>query len=200
MSIDCPGGDWGASIINDKFLNQLQEMFGTDLMVRDMSIFEFMCNFLNEALHSHHGIQMPAKFERFLVDQGLRALSGMIAEKKETLCKVIQNLFDEIIAPIVRLCVDILERPEMEDAMHIFLVGKFAHLKYFQMKMRGAFTNYKGLSIEIPDLPELCVVDGAARYGLNRNFVISQTTAGATTCAVHLHNPQRHSLSYILPI
>ena len=66
-----------------------------------------------------------------------------------------RSLFEEIVTPIIDHCVKILATPQMKDTKYIFLVGGFANSKYFQMRMQTAFAEYKGLSIQIPDLPGL---------------------------------------------
>eukprot|EP01083_Nonionella_stella_P266029 900430_1 len=35
----------------------------------------------------------------------------------------------------------------------------------------SSFSKYKNVETMLPDLPDLCVVDGAARYGLDQHFV-----------------------------
>eukprot|EP01083_Nonionella_stella_P317989 1160195_1 len=77
-----------------------------------------------------------------------------------------ENLFNTIVNPIIKHCKKILTKPQMKDAKYLFLVGGFADSKYFQMKMKNEFSKYRNLSVVIPGLPGLCVVDGASRYGL----------------------------------
>ena len=87
-------------------------------------------------------------------------------------------MFDQVVDPIVAHCVQILENDKMEGTKYIFLVGGFARSKYFQMRMKTEFgknPKYQNLSVEIPTFPDLCVVDGAARYGSTQNFVKVRT-------------------------
>ena len=87
-------------------------------------------------------------------------------------------MFDSIVNPIVAHVVNILATQEMRDTKYIFLVGGFANSKYFQMRMQQEFgqnPKYPNLSVEIPSFPGLCVVDGAARYGLTPDFVKVRT-------------------------
>lgn len=56
----------------------------------------------------------------------------------------------------------------MKNCKYIFLVGGFANSVYFQKQIKRAF---KDITVVIPELPQLCVVDGAARYGLKPRFV-----------------------------
>merc|ERR1712228_358373 len=82
-----------------------------------------------------------------------------------------ESLFNTIIDPIVKHCKQILANKQMKDTKYIFLVGGFANSNFFQMRMKTEFESYKNLSIEMPELPGLCVVDGSARYGLDASFV-----------------------------
>eukprot|EP01083_Nonionella_stella_P171500 585993_1 len=82
-----------------------------------------------------------------------------------------ENLFNTIVNPIIKHCKKILSKSQMKAAKYLFLVGGFANSKYFQMRMKNEFGKYKHLSVIIPELPGLCVVDGASRYGLGKHFV-----------------------------
>eukprot|EP01084_Bolivina_argentea_P122817 217640_1 len=82
-----------------------------------------------------------------------------------------QCLFDYTIDPIITHCRNILLTNEMKNCKFIFLVGGFANSKYFQVRMQKSFADHNNLSVVIPHLPGLCVVDGASRYGLNKYFV-----------------------------
>ena len=60
----------------------------------------------------------------------------------------------------------------------IFLVGGFANNLYYQSKLKEAINEkwgYHNIKIIIPIFPELCVVDGAARYGLYPHFIPRQS-------------------------
>eukprot|EP01083_Nonionella_stella_P119506 357292_1 len=78
-------------------------------------------------------------------------------------------LFDAIITPIIDHCKTILNTEEMNQCKYLFLVGGFANSKYFEHRMDETFG--KTLSVVIPSLPQLCVVDGACRYGLKPDFM-----------------------------
>ncbi len=82
-------------------------------------------------------------------------------------------LFDKIINEIIKHCSNILNKIEMKECKYIFLVGGFANSKYFKYRMNEMFVKnnkYNGkISVITPELPQLCVVDGACRYGLRPN-------------------------------
>ena len=94
-----------------------------------------------------------------------------------------KRLFNTIINQIIAHCEQILKSKDMSGCKYIFLVGGFANCQYFKECMKKAFedrefnendTNLKTiqkLKVVIPELPQLCVVDGAARYALKPNFM-----------------------------
>ena len=108
------------------------------------------------------------------------------------------TMFDVIVDPIVAHCRNILATDEMKDTKYIFLVGGFANSKYFQMRMQSEFGKRK---IVTPDLPSLCVVDGAARYGLNSNFVKIRKMPRTYGCSIGIPKSQlnlsRYSADFI---
>ena len=77
-------------------------------------------------------------------------------------------MFNEIIEPIINHCNKLLKMDELRDIKYIFLVGGFSASKYFQNYIKKY---YKNIKIVIPNLPGLCVVDGASKYGLDPHFV-----------------------------
>ena len=77
-------------------------------------------------------------------------------------------MFNEIIEPIINHCDKLLKMDELKDIKYMFLVGGFAESKYFQNHMKKY---YKNIKVLIPNLPGLCVVDGASKYGLDPHFV-----------------------------
>ena len=80
-------------------------------------------------------------------------------------------MFNEIIEPIIKHCDDLLKMNELNDTKYLFLVGGFAESKYFQNYIKGYFKEYVNIEIVVPNLPGLCVVDGASKSGLYPNFV-----------------------------
>ena len=80
-------------------------------------------------------------------------------------------LFNDIIDPIIKHFDKLLEINELKDLKYVFLVGGFAESKYFQNYIKGYLKVYENIKIVIPNLPGLCVVDGASKFGLYPNFV-----------------------------
>ena len=79
----------------------------------------------------------------------------------------------------------------------------FVNSNYFQTRMQLEFGKQKRLFVEIPDVPRLCVVDGAARYGLTTNFVKIRRVSGTYGCTVVFVSwyrvlvPQKCTLKYV---
>eukprot|EP01084_Bolivina_argentea_P064880 118274_1 len=79
-----------------------------------------------------------------------------------------KKLFNIVVDPIIDHIDKILTKA-MKDCKYIFLVGGFSNAKYLQERIKFQFG--ERIEIVIPQLPQLCVVDGAARYGLRPNFM-----------------------------
>ena len=85
-------------------------------------------------------------------------------------------LFDSVVDPIIDHVKKILAKQNMKTTKYIFLVGGLANSKYFQVRMKNEFdinndNNKYKINVITPEFPQLCVVDGAARYGLKPNFM-----------------------------
>ena len=80
-----------------------------------------------------------------------------------------KKLFNIVVDPIIDHLDRILENKAMKSCKYIFLVGGFSNAKYLQERIKYQFGDR--IQIVIPQLPQLCVVDGAARYGLRPNFM-----------------------------
>ena len=86
--------------------------------------------------------------------------------------KVWTNMFDVVINPLINHVKDILDEDIMSNTNYIFLVGGLASSKYYQQRMKNVFhTTPYSIKVVVPELPQLCVVDGAARYGITPNFM-----------------------------
>ena len=80
-----------------------------------------------------------------------------------------KKLFNIVVDPIIEHIDKILQNKNMKNCKYIFLVGGFSNAKYLQERIKYQFGDR--IQIIIPQLPQLCVVDGAARYGLRPNFM-----------------------------
>jgi len=104
----------------------------------------------------------------------------LIKVEEEYLCieeSVFRYLFDKVVNEIVDHCRGILAENVMSESKYICLVGGFSESKYVQTKFLYEFgpkSRYKK-KIIIPKRPILCVVDGAARYGLRPDSITSRT-------------------------
>eukprot|EP01083_Nonionella_stella_P021233 58884_1 len=92
---------------------------------------------------------------------------------------VFRYLFDKIIDKIMEHCHRLLSEPLMADAAYICLVGGFSGSRYLQSKIYyqfGAKTRFEK-RILTPKRPILCVVDGAARYGIRPDYITSRSVS-----------------------
>ena len=80
-----------------------------------------------------------------------------------------KKLFNIVVDPIIEHIDKILQNKNMKNCKYIFLVGGFSNAKYLQERIKYQFGDR--IQIVIPQLPQLCVVDGAARCGLRPNFM-----------------------------
>ena len=80
-----------------------------------------------------------------------------------------KKLFNIVVDPIISHIDKILVNKAMKHCKFIFLVGGMANCQYLQERIKFQFGDR--IQVVIPQLPQLCVVDGAARYGLLPNFM-----------------------------
>lgn len=109
--------------------------------------------------------------------------------------KIWEDMFNVVINPLIDHVKQILSNKVMADTNYIFLVGGLASSKYYQKRMKDVFhTTPYSIKTVIPELPvkciyiqcihryiddliiciyyqQLCVVDGAARYGITPRFM-----------------------------
>merc|ERR1712228_570657 len=90
------------------------------------------------------------------------------------------QLFDKVVDPILNHCKYLLTDTIMADnTAYICLVGGLGSSKYLQYRMTSQFgpSSKHGLNIIIPSRPILSVVDGAARFGLQPDYIQARTLA-----------------------
>ena len=86
--------------------------------------------------------------------------------------KIWEDMFDVVINPLIQHIKQILSNEIMANTNYIFLVGGLASSKYYQQRMKDIFhTTPYSIKTVVPELPQLCVVDGAARYGITPSFM-----------------------------
>ena len=88
------------------------------------------------------------------------------------------QLFDIVIDPILSHCKYLLSDTIMRDnTSYICLVGGLGSSKYLQYRITSTFgpSSLFGLNIIIPSRPILSVVDGAARFGLQPDYIVART-------------------------
>ena len=86
-------------------------------------------------------------------------------------------LFDHVMDPIVKHIHKLLNEPKlMRNCKYLCLVGGLSTSPYFQSILRDTFgpkSKYK-LTLIIPQRPILCVVEGAAYFGITKNYIKSR--------------------------
>ena len=117
-----------------------------------------------------------------------------------------QSLFDVVMDPTIAHIKGLLDNERMKDCTYLCLVGGLSCSPYFQHEMRQHFgpnSQYK-LKIIIPRRPILCVCEGAAYFGLVKNYIkarILRYTYGKTIIwplqrAEKIGIPQHHIDQY----
>ena len=84
-----------------------------------------------------------------------------------------QSLFDVVMDPIIDHVKKLLNNQVMENCNYLCLVGGLSCSPYFQHQMKEEFglnSDYK-LKLVIPRRPILSVVEGAAYFGLIKNYI-----------------------------
>eukprot|EP01084_Bolivina_argentea_P280030 478817_1 len=105
------------------------------------------------------------KNEEFVKIEGF---NGSYTANLSMSVEIWKTLFDVIIDEIIEHVTKILESNIFVKCDYIFLVGGFASSLYYQERIKKEFNM---IPVIIPELPQLCVVDGAARYGLRPKFM-----------------------------
>ena len=86
-------------------------------------------------------------------------------------------LFDHVMDPIVKHIHQLLNEPKlMRNCKYLCLVGGLSTSPYFQSILRDTFgpkSKYR-LTLIIPQRPILCVVEGAAYFGITKNYIKSR--------------------------
>jgi len=149
-----------------------------------------------------HNVQLPFDFCTFLEERVEEGKDGADCEDLETLVESTEieghkrlisledeylrlnymiwttQLFDLVVQPILDHCTYLLNETIMKDATnYICLVGGLGSSKYLQHRIKQSFgpSSKYGLNIIIPSRPILSVVDGAARFGLQPDYIQART-------------------------
>jgi len=92
------------------------------------------------------------------------------------------RLFDRVVTPILKHCQHLLADANsvMKDATdYICLVGGLGSSKYLQFRIDNRFgpSSPFAMHVIVPERPILSVVDGAARFGLKKDYIQARTLA-----------------------
>jgi len=148
--------------------------------------FDF-CTFLEEKveeLKEDAGDGDECDLESVVAQTEVMQRSGLITLEEEYLrlnyLVWTTQLFDLVVDPILSHCVHLLTDTIMAgETDYICLVGGLGSSKYLQYRMTETFgpSSKYGLNIIIPSRPILSVVDGAARFGLQPDYIQARTLA-----------------------
>lgn len=125
----------------------------------------------NEEVISRH-------LQRVKVYNGYGGLVGIRDQDKLILeDSVFRHLFDCVLDRIVSHCQGLLQHSLMRKTAYIVLVGGFSSNLYLQRRIHYEFGHLSPFKMRVvtPAHPILCVVDGASRYGLKRDYIASRT-------------------------
>merc|ERR1712013_382197 len=150
--------------------------------------FDF-CTFLEEKVEelkedAGDGDGDECDLEQVVAQTEVMQRSGLITLEEEYLrlnyFVWTSQLFDRVVDPILSHCVHLLTNTIMaNETDYICLVGGLGSSKYLQYRMTEQFgpSSKYGLNIIIPSRPILSVVDGAARFGLQPDYIQARTLA-----------------------
>ena len=83
--------------------------------------------------------------------------------------------FDTVINKIINHINNLLQEDILKNkCKYIYLVGGFSCSKYFQYRMKNEFEKKYNLIIIIPKYPSLCTVQGAAYFGIRKNYITAR--------------------------
>eukprot|EP01083_Nonionella_stella_P158594 516383_1 len=150
-----------------EFIDLLYTSFELDRMLQDYS-------------RSHHVVQLIEDSQTLLIDVELW-----------------KKWFDEVINKIIRYIE--IEDKELyklltsDDCKYLYLVGGFSQSKYFQhrMKLNSSVIPYN-LKVIVPAQPVLCVVKGAAYFGMKK--VMMKARIMPCTYGVARRTTQEHAI------
>eukprot|EP00475_Leptophrys_vorax_P017147 TRINITY_DN23704_c0_g1_i1.p1 TRINITY_DN23704_c0_g1~~TRINITY_DN23704_c0_g1_i1.p1 ORF type:complete len:579 (-),score=141.62 TRINITY_DN23704_c0_g1_i1:1932-3668(-) len=192
------GGAWGSNYVNAEFGRILGEIFGSELidqireenpslMVSLMEKFEVEKTKRRMPTSKElFWIEVNPKFQQIIEEKSQRTVAEIVEMKPEygisfdqqsrSLViseKGIEIIFQAVIIQISSWTSRLLSNPKMNLVKYIFLVGGFANSKRLGDALkRNEHVLAKKIPVIIPKLPELCVLKGACRYGINPRTAI----------------------------
>eukprot|EP01083_Nonionella_stella_P081209 223580_1 len=154
------------------------------------------CTLYRKVKKRWYNVWLPSEFIEFLEDKiesfndlNVTTIEDMVSNAKisgfsnlisfeegylEIDVMVWRLMFDHVINPIIFNIQKLLDNAEqMRDCRYLCLVGGLACNTYFQSKMKrhfGVESRYN-LDVMIPQRPMLCVVEGAAYFGITPNYI-----------------------------
>eukprot|EP01084_Bolivina_argentea_P092332 166119_1 len=135
---------------------------------------EFL-SFIEEKLEEVEDGQEEMDIEDFVGQYKIMGNSDLVTLNDEYLsisCMVWQSLFDVVMDPTIAHIKKLLNIPKMERCSYLCLVGGLSCSPYFQHEMAQEFVHGDyNLQLIIPQRPILSVVEGAAYFGLIKDYI-----------------------------
>ena len=134
------------------------------------------CSFLEEKIEEMNN-ETVEEIEDIVDNAKISGLSGLVTFEDEYLSidiSVWKAMFDHVINPIILHIQRLLNEPKlMRNCKYLCLVGGLSCSAYFQYKMieRFGYKSRYNLEIIIPKRPLLSVVEGAAYFGITKNYI-----------------------------
>ena len=185
------GGPWGGTAVDERFLHLLENIVGKEFIEQfknenPVNWQDFMLTFERQKKaaqpNSNINLNIPVQMERSFRKLGFGELDEKIANMSEVTqvtetngylvigCDAARKLFEPVIelikSHVTKLLADITGHLD-----YIILVGGFADSPYLKEAMQGHFNQHIVL---IPDDPELAVIKGAVKYGLDPHIITSR--------------------------
>eukprot|EP01084_Bolivina_argentea_P032197 59555_1 len=106
-----------------------------------------------------------------------------------------KQMFDSVIDPIIDHTKYLLNNTAMNKCKYLCLVGGLSCSAYFKYRMRDTFDNK--LQLIVPKRPILSVVEGAAYFGITKNYVKARKIKKTYGLGGHLllHSAKKRGIS-----
>ncbi|CAG8626800.1 14235_t:CDS:10 [Rhizophagus irregularis] len=187
-TIKSRGGDCGGSFVDDNFIEFLASKVGQSAidLIRKIHYSQLQYavqEFCRRAKYPFTGQENDFKpFELDLTEyfpdikQYVKGSERVEMEKEEWNIELkfddVKKMFDPVIEKIIELISKHLD--ESNDVSAMLLVGGFSESKYLQELISQKFQDRLQNKIYFPEHPATAIVEGAVKYGLNREVIATR--------------------------
>jgi hypothetical protein len=215
-----PSGDnWGSNYVNSEFERVLFEIFGSELMAsirREkptlyLNLFEkFETEKTKRRLPSSKlsfRIEINPTLQQMIETRARKTIAELLGSKpsfgisfdpdSKTLIieeQGIELLMQNTTNEISNWTSHLLSNPILDSVKYVFLVGGFANSKSLENAIKNC-ERVKALKIPVvvPKLPELCVLKGACRFGINPRSPMVGKRISPMTYGLRIDREFRHT-------